>query len=65
MREQGQEEAAAEQFAEAAQIEERLGAACAQQELTEKSFVHRFSAASLWAQAGNFYQAILLCQRLL
>jgi hypothetical protein len=65
LREQGQEESAAEQFAEVAKIEERLGELCEQQGLWEKSFVHRFSAASSWAQAGNFYQAILLCQRLI
>jgi hypothetical protein len=65
LREQGEEETAAALFAEAAAIEEHRGGLCTQQGLIEKSFVHRFSAASSWAQAGNFYQAILLCQRLL
>ena len=37
---------------------------CAQQHLREKSFVHAFSAASCWAQAGNFYEAIALCDQL-
>jgi hypothetical protein len=64
LREQGQEEAAI-RFAEAADIEERLGATCVSRGLTEKSFVHRFSAASCWAQAGNLYRAIQLCQELL
>lgn len=31
----------------------------------EKSFVHRFSAASCWAQAGNFYHALAWCDDLL
>src|SRR5437016_14434852 len=31
----------------------------------EKSFVHRFSAAHCWAQAGNFYRALALCDGLL
>ena len=60
-----QAEAAAAKFAEAAEIEERLGETCAQQQLREKSFVHAFSAASCWAQAGNFYEAIALCDQLL
>jgi hypothetical protein len=64
MREQKQEDAATK-FAQAALIEERLSAICAAQQLLEKSFVHLFSAASCWAQAGNFYQAIALCDELL
>jgi len=31
----------------------------------EKSFLHWFSAASCWAQAGDFYHAIALCDDLL
>jgi hypothetical protein len=65
MREQGQEEAAATLFAEAAEVEERLGEECFKHHLLEKSFVHRFSAASCWAQAGNFYQAIVISEDLL
>jgi hypothetical protein len=38
---------------------------CEEKRLIEKSFVHRFSAASCWAQAGNFYHAIALCDSLL
>jgi hypothetical protein len=64
LREQQQEEAAA-RFAQAAQIEERLSEICAARGLYEKSFVHQFSAASCWAQAGNFYHAITLCDELL
>jgi len=55
----------AAKFAEAAAIEEHLGEMCADQQLREKSFVHSFSAASCWAQAGNFYEAISLCDQLL
>lgn len=64
LREQQQEEAATK-FAQVAEIEERLSEICAAQGLQEKSFVHQFSAASCWAQAGNFYQAITLCDELL
>jgi hypothetical protein len=64
MREQ-QNEAAAQRFAQAAEIEERLSDLCETKGLAEKSLVHRFSAASCWAQAGNFYRAIALCDDLL
>lgn len=64
LREQGQEEAAS-LFAKAAAIEEHLADSAARKNLMEKSFVHRFSAASSWAQAGNFYQAIVICDMLL
>lgn len=65
LRDQQQAEAAADKFAEAAEIEERLSDVCESRGLLEKSFVHRFSAASCWAQAGNFYRAIELCDELL
>jgi hypothetical protein len=65
LREQQQDEAAAEKFAQAAEIEEHLSDLCEAKGLVEKSFVHRFSAASCWAQAGNFYRAITLCDDLL
>ncbi len=65
LRQQEQSEAAAAKFAEAAAIEESLGEACTGHQLREKSFVHFFSAASCWAQAGNFFEAIVLCDRLL
>lgn len=64
LREQ-RDETAASRFAEAAAIEELLSEVCEAQGLIEKSNVHRFSAASCWAQAGNFYQALLLCEELL
>ncbi|MGH9833020.1 MAG: hypothetical protein ACRD9Y_08385 [Blastocatellia bacterium] len=55
LREQSRAGEAARKFAEAAQIEESLSQRCAVQGLTEKSFLHRFSALSLWAQAGAFF----------
>ena len=58
-------EDAADKFAEAAVIEERLRDLCVAQGLTEKALVHGFSAASCWAQAGNFHHAIVLCHELL
>jgi hypothetical protein len=64
LREQTPDEAAA-RFAKAAQIEESLSQRCETLSLIEKALVHRFSAAGCWAQAGNFYQAIAICDGLL
>jgi hypothetical protein len=64
-REHQQDEDAADRFAQAAEIEERLSDLCEGKGLVEKALVHRFSAASCWAQAGNFYRAIMLCDDLL
>ena len=60
LRAQNEEEQAAEHYAEAAQIEERLAERCRAIGLLEKSRVHEFSAASAWAQAGDFYHALHL-----
>jgi hypothetical protein len=65
LREQARADEAAHRFAEAARIEERLSQRCVALGLIEKSFLHRFSALSLWAQAGAFYQAIALGDELL
>ena len=65
LRDQGENEAAALRFAEAAAIEEQLSELSAEKGLTEKSRVHRFSAASCWAAAGNFYDALANCEPLL
>lgn len=65
LRAQGDAEAAAAKLAEAAALEERLSEWCAARGLRDKARVHRFSAASCWAQAGNFYQAIAWCNALL
>ncbi len=65
LRDQRQEDAAAERFARAAALEEQLSEVCAAQGLHEKSQLHRFSAISCWAQAGNFHEAICLGDQLL
>ena len=62
---QQQPDAAADRFAQAATIEERLSELSASQGLQEKSWMHRFSAASCSARAGNFYEAICLGEQLL
>lgn len=62
---QGRHQEAADRFAEAAQIEERLSEMLVEKGLMDKYFVHWFSAASCWAQAGNIYQAIVMCEELL
>jgi hypothetical protein len=65
LRSRGQLEEAAVKLAEAALIEEKLSERCATAGLREKGWVHQFSAAGCWAQAGNFYQAITICAELL
>jgi hypothetical protein len=62
---QGQPESAAAKLAEAAALEEQLSERCVALGLADKASVHRFSAASCWAQAGNFYQALTFCDDLL
>lgn len=65
LREGARTDEAAAKFAEAARIEENLGQHYAAQGQLEKFNLHRYSAISLWAQAGNFYQAIALGDELL
>jgi hypothetical protein len=65
LRAQDRDEATAASLAEAARIEETLSERCLSAGLREKAWLHRFSAASCWAQAGNFYQAIAWCNDLL
>jgi len=62
---QQQPDAAADRFAQAAEIEERLSSQCVDLGLREKSWVHLFSAASCWARAGDFHTAIGLGEQLL
>ena len=62
---QGRYQDAADRFAEAAQIEERLSEMLLQKGLLDKYFIHRFSALSCWAQAGNIYHAIAMGEELL
>jgi hypothetical protein len=64
LRAQRREDEAAAQFAAAALLEEELSEICLTQGLVEKSWLHRFSAIGCWAQAGNFYRAIALCDEL-
>ena len=56
---------AADRFAESAQIEERLSKTLLQKGLLDKYFIHRFSALSCWAKAGDVYHAIALGEELL
>jgi hypothetical protein len=63
-REQGDADRAADLFAEVAAIEEQLAARCETAGLTEKANVHWFSAASGYAQAGDFHRAARLCETL-
>jgi hypothetical protein len=56
---------AADRFAEAAHIEEQLSKMLLQKGLLDKYFIHRFSALSCWAQAGDVYRAIVLGEELL
>ena len=65
LRDQQDDEGASQHFAEAAEIEASLCDRCEEHGLVQKSIIHRFSAASCWAQAGNFYQAITICDELL
>jgi hypothetical protein len=58
LRAQNQPDEAASRFAQAAELEQRLAAACESKGLLEKAWVHYFSAVSCWAQAGNFHEAI-------
>lgn len=62
---QGHYREAADRFAKAAEIEERLSDALFQKGLVDKYYVHRFSALSCWAQAGDIHHAIVLGEELL
>ncbi len=65
LRAQQRPDEAAARFAEAAEAEEALTEECSARRLEEKALLHRFSAASCWALAGNFYRAIVLYDALL
>ena len=62
---QGQFDAAAEKFATAAAIDERLGARCRELGLREQAWTRRRNAIGCWARAGNFYTAEQLSHALL
>ena len=65
LRAQQRSAAAADKLVEAAVIEEQLRDMYFKTGLMEKAFVHGFSAASCWAQAGDFHHAIGVCHALL
>lgn len=62
---QGQYEAAADKFAEVAEIEEQLASQLLAMSKAEKAFTHSFSALSCWVQAGDLHRALVLGQKLL
>jgi hypothetical protein len=62
---QGQYEAAADKFANAAEIEEQLARQLQALSKPEKAFIHHFSALSCWVQAGDLHRALVLGQQLL
>lgn len=63
-KEQGEYDAAAAFFGEAAQLEEALALAYTKQDIPEQVWRHQFSAAGCWSQAGNFLRALELCDHL-
>jgi len=63
-RDQGDQEQAAERFAVAAEIEERLAADAEARQEWEKALHLRYSAASGWAYAGDFHHALALLRTL-
>lgn len=62
---QGKFENAAAKFAAAATIEEQLATYLISMNWWDKAYVHRFSAISCWAQAGDLYHAIQLSEHFL
>jgi hypothetical protein len=56
---------AARKFAQAARLEMKNSDELLLPGLLDLYYIHRFSAASCWAQAGNLYQAIQICEELL
>ena len=64
LRAEGQEELAASRFAEAAALEERLAQRADAQGEALRALRSQFSAASAWANAGDFHHALTLLQTL-
>lgn len=60
LRAEGQEKLAADRFAEAAAVEERLAQLADAEGLAERAARSHFSAATAWANAGDFYHALEL-----
>jgi tetratricopeptide (TPR) repeat protein len=61
----GDHKQAAQKFAKAAELELKNTDELSALGLLDNYFIHRFSAASCLAQAGNLYQAMQLCSELL
>jgi len=55
----------ARKFAQAALLEMKNCDELLALGLLDLYYIHRFSAASCWAQAGNLYQAMQICEELL
>lgn len=64
LRAEGQEEQAASRFAEVAALEEQLGRRADAEGNALRAVRSQFSAASAWANAGDFYHALSLLQLL-
>lgn len=64
LRSEGEEELAAVRFAEAAVLEENLTRQADLQGQSLRAARSHFSAASAWANAGNFFRALELLQSL-
>ena len=64
LRAEGQEELAASRFAEAATFEERLAQRADADGDKVRACRSQFSAASAWANAGDFHHALTLLQSL-
>ena len=64
LRAEGQEELAASRFAEAATLEERLVQRAEADGDPARAIRNQFSAASAWANAGDFHHALTLLQTL-
>ena len=64
LRAEGQEELASSRFAEAATLEEQLAQRAEAEGDTLRAIRSHFSAASAWANAGDFHHALTLLQTL-
>ena len=62
LRAEGREELAASRFAEAATLEEKLAQRADADGNVQRALRSQFSAASAWANAGDFHHALILLQ---
>ena len=63
--EQGPSHQALDAYARVAALEEELMQECHDAKVTQKYFVHAFSAAHCWIKASNFHRAYQLCNTIL